>query len=100
MILTEKYLESKTFENFCAKNNVEMIINFDEEIEKMEYAFHFLYPKEGFTDDDHVVYKFSEGALYFDYQYQRDDLENLPQLISNANKLKEFVIYFSTRIIS
>lgn len=50
---------------------------------------------EGFTPDDCISYEIADHGLVLKWNYQRDDLEDLPYLINDKKTLKRVIKDFS-----
>lgn len=91
----------KELQTYAKKYGVEIRINSietDEEgcMELLELYFDddLKLPNE-FTIDDSISYKITDKGLFFKYNYQREDLEDLPHWINDKKTIKQLIKYFS-----
>ena len=91
----------KEHQTYAKKYGVDIRINSietDEEgcMELLELYFDddLKLPNE-FTIDDSISYKITDKGLFLKYNYQRDDLEDLPYWINDKKTIKQLIKYFS-----
>ncbi|WP_263833710.1 hypothetical protein [Sulfurospirillum oryzae] len=49
----------------------------------------------GYTMDDCISYKITNTGLFLKFNYQRDDLKDLPLWINDKKTIKELIRFFS-----
>lgn len=91
----------KELQTYGKKYGVDVQINSIEteedgcaELLELYFSDDIIIPDE-FTPDDCVSYKITDNGLTLKYNYQRDDLEDLPYWINDKKTIKQLIKYFS-----
>jgi len=87
--LSEKYLSSRQLKNYGIHRDVD--VYFDEN----ELVLSRLNIQGWDTEDDSVRYSLHSDGLFFMYEYQMDELTDLPNWIENVDMLQELINYIS-----
>lgn len=75
-------------------NNIETDEDGCEDLLELYFDDDLILPNE-FTIDDSISYKITDKGLFLKYNYQRDDLMDLPHWINDKKTIKQLIKYFS-----